>query len=78
MAYWIQEIGGIGQRSNFRMYNCDFRSDIANLPLNDREGVKQGDDSISCTKARFGDRCLCLEDSSVFELTNETNEWKEL
>lgn len=78
MAYWIQEIGGTGQRANFRMYNCDFRADIANLPLNDREGVRQGDDSISCTKAHFGDRCLCLEDSSVHELGNETNEWKEL
>lgn len=79
MAYWIQEFGGNGQnRYNWRMYHCDYRDDIAKLPLNDKEGVKQGNDEVSCTKATYGDQCLCLEDSSVWELRNEPNDWKEL
>lgn len=79
MAYWIQEYGGeTNARKDFRMYNCDYRTDIDDLPLNDREGVQQGNDTIAHTKAHFGDRCLCLEDSSVWELRNAPNDWKEL
>lgn len=79
MAYWIQEIGGNGtNRQNWRMYHCDYVTDIQKLPLNDKNGVQQGDDTISCTKAHYGDQCMVLEDSSVWELGNETNEWKKL
>ena len=46
MAYWIQETGGDSQRSDWRMYHCDYRTDIANLPLNDRDGVQQGSDTL--------------------------------
>lgn len=79
MAYWIQEFGGNGQnRHDWRMYHCDYRDDIAKLPLNDKNGIKQGNDDVSYTKAKYGDQCLCLEDSSVWELRNEPNDWKEL
>ena len=79
MAYWIQEYGSDASgRKDMRVYHCDYRSDIADLPLNDREGVQQGNNTISCTKAHFGDQCLCLDDSSVWELGNAENEWKEL
>lgn len=79
MAYWIQEFGGKGQnRSDWRMYHCDYLSDITKLPLNDREGVQQGNDTVSCKKAHYGDQCFCLEDSSVWELGNETNAWKKM
>lgn len=55
MAYWIQEVSSGGSnRSGWRMYHCDYVTDIANLPLNDREGVQQGNDTIGCTKAHFG------------------------
>ena len=79
MAYWIQNFGGDGMnRQSWRMYHCDFRTDIANLPLNDRDGIPQGNDTVSYKKAHYGDQCLCLEDSSVWELRNEPNDWKEL
>ena len=80
MAYWIQEIvsTGGGSRVGRRMYHCDYVSDIEKLPLNDKEGTLQNNDTISHTKARFGDMCLCLEDSSVWELGNDSNEWKKL
>lgn len=79
MAYWIQEYGGdAANRKNLRMYHCDYRTDINDLPLNDREGVKQDGDVISHTIACYGDQCLCLEDSSVWELRKEPNDWKEL
>lgn len=79
MAYWIQEYGSDATaRKDWRMYHCDYRTDINKLPLNDREGVQQGNDTISYTKAKYGDQCLCLEDSSVWELRNEPNDWKEL
>lgn len=79
MAYWIDSIGGDGKnRPDWRMYHCDYRTDIDKLPLNDKEGEQQENDTYSCTKATFGDQCLCLEDSSVWELRNEPNDWKEL
>ena len=78
MAYWIQEIGGTGQRPNYRMYHCDYVSDIKNLPLNDKNGVQQGTDTVGCTKASYGDQCFCLEDASVYELRWEANDWKKL
>lgn len=80
MAYWIQEImpSGGGNHVGRRMYHCDYIDDISKLPLNDKEGVPQNNDTISYTKARFGDQCLCLEDTSVWELGNESNEWKKL
>lgn len=79
MAYWIQETGGNGQnRSDWRMYHCDYRKDIKNLPLNDKNGIQQGSDTVGCKKAHFGDQCFCLEDGSVWELRNEPNDWKEL
>lgn len=79
MAYWIQEYGSDASgRKDYRMYHCDYRSDIDNLPLNNKEGVQQGNNTISCTKAHYGDQCLCLEDSSLWELTNESDSWREL
>lgn len=79
MAYWIQEFGGeAANRKDLRMYHCDYRTDIDKLPLNDREGIPQDGDCMAHTKAHFGDQCLCLEDSTVWELRNEPNDWKEL
>lgn len=77
--YWIQEIGGNGQnRSDWKMFHCDYKADIANLPLNDKAGVQQGDDTQGCKPAHYGDQCVCLEDSSVWELGWESNEWTQL
>lgn len=79
MAYWIQDYGSASSsRKDFRMYHCDYRTDIDKLPLNDRDGVQQGNDTISCTPAHYGDQCFCLEDSSTWELRQEPNDWKEV
>lgn len=79
MAYWIQEFGGQDKnRKDWRMYHCDFRTDIDKLPLNDREGEKMEENTIAHTKAHYGDQCLCLQDSTLWELGNETNAWGEL
>lgn len=79
MAYWIQEYGGnAANRKDWRMYHCDYATDIQNLPLNDREGTIQDGDYVSHTRAHYGDQCLCLEDSSVWELRKEPNDWKKL
>lgn len=79
MAYWIQEFGGSGMnRYDFRMFHCDYISDINSLPLNDKEGVKQDENDSSYKKAHYGDQCFCLEDSSVWELRKEPNDWKKI
>ena len=79
MAYWIQEFGGeAANRKDLRMYHCDFRTDINKLPTNTAEGVEQEGDFVAHTKAKYGDQCLCLEDSSVWELGKDANFWKEL
>ena len=79
MAYWIQEYGGNGMnRSDFRVYHCDYITDIENLSLNDRPGIQQGNDEVDCRKAHYGDQCFCLEDSSVWELRKEPNDWKKI
>lgn len=79
MGYWIHEYGGQDKnRKNWRMYHCDYRADINNLPKNDSEGVPQEGDDVAHTKAKFGDQCLCLEDSTLWELRKEPNDWKEL
>jgi hypothetical protein len=79
MAYWIQEFGGQDKnRKDWRMYHCDYRTDIDKLPTNTTEGVKQDGDYKDYTLAHYGDQCLCLEDSTLWELRNEPNDWKEL
>lgn len=75
MAYWIQEFS---EYENRRVYHCDHRNDIQNLPKNDTDGVQQGNDAVACKKAKYGDICLCLEDASLWELRKEPNDWKEL
>lgn len=77
MAYWIQESDC--SKYSRRMYNCDFRADVAGLPTNTRLGdVDRADCPEAADYAHYGDRCLCLEDTSVYELRKETDDWKEL
>lgn len=79
MAYWIEEYGGEHKnRKDWRMYHCDYLTDIDKLPLNDREGVKQEGDYVAHTIAHYGDQCFCLENSSVWELRKEPNDWKKI
>lgn len=75
--YWIQEHDC--NKNSRRMYHCDYRSDIPKLPTNTKMGDKEAADSEEAADlAKYGDRCLCLEDSSLHELRNEPDDWKEL
>lgn len=75
--YWIQESDC--KVKNRRMYHCDYTSDIAKLPTNTAEGDREAAaDEESYSLATYGDRCLCLEDSTYYELRNEPNDWKKL
>jgi len=75
--YWIQE--NDCTKNNRRMYHCDYRTDITKLPTNVTKGDREATDcDMSASYARYGDRCLCLEDSSLWELRHEPNDWKEL
>lgn len=78
MAYWVQETTTKQNMINYRSYICDFRSDIEKLPRFGIKGTDQEGDSISPQPCSYGSDCLCLEDSSVWILGKETNEWKEL
>lgn len=75
--YWIQE--NDCTKHSRRMYHCDYRNDIDKLPTNSATGDRSATDTdIAASNAHYGDRCLCLEDSSLWELRNEPNDWKEL
>lgn len=82
--YWVQEYGQAtgANRGNWKMFHCDYKSDIALLPTNTQLGQQiTGNDTFDKTTnalATYGDQVLCLEDSSVFELRWEPDDWKEL
>lgn len=78
MAYWIQETSTIQNRSGYKSFMCDYRTDINKLPRVGIEGEKQEDDSTASYPCSHGSDCLCLEDSSVWILGKDTNEWKEI
>lgn len=78
MAYWVQEVGTKHNLSNYRSFICDYRSDIAKLPTQHRQGEPQKDDTISSMPCSYGSDCLCLEDSSVFILGKDTDTWMEV
>lgn len=75
--YWIQEYDC--NKQSRRMYHCDYRTDVAKLPTNTDKGDRDATDTDEAAEiGSYGDRCLCLEDSSSWELRKEPNDWKEL
>ena len=78
MAYWIQETGTHHNFSNYRSFMCDYRSDIVKLPRADTSGELQKNDTVSSLPCAYGSDCLCLENSSVWILGKDTNEWQEV
>lgn len=78
MAYWIQETSTNHNMSNYRLFHCDYRSDIDRLPKFGIEGELQENDTISHKSCSYGSQALVLQDSSTWELGKSTNEWKEL
>ena len=77
MAYWIQETGK-NSNSSIRSFYCDYRSDVQKLPRAGINGLSQEDDNVSSKPCSHGSDALVLEDSSVWILGKDTNEWKEI
>lgn len=78
MAYWVQETGKNNNSGNCRSFYCDYRSDIAKLPRAGIKGADQKNDTVSSTPCIHGSEALVLEDSSIWILGKDTNEWKEI
>ena len=78
MAYWIQETGTHHNLINYRSFICDYRSDIDNLPRVGISGSPQEGDTVSSAPCSCGSDAFVLEDSSVFILGKDTNEWQEV
>ncbi len=78
MAYWVQETGNYHNFSNYKSFICDYISDIQKLPRVGVSGEKQDNDTVSSAPCSYGSDCLCLENSSVWILGKDTNEWSEV
>lgn len=72
MAYWIVQTN---RYNNSKYYQCDFISDISKLPTLKKEGEKQEGDTISSYCCAPGSQCLCQEDSSIWLLGKDTDNW---
>lgn len=57
---------------------CDYLSDINKLPRVGIEGEKQDGDTVSSAPCAFGSECFCLENTSIWILGKDKNEWKEV
>ena len=75
MAYWIDPNT---TKSSKKSYTCDALADIQNLPRFGIYGTPQDNDSISDNPCGYGSICLCIENSSVWVLSKNTNTWKEI
>lgn len=79
MAYWIQETSNNHNMSNYRLFHCDYSSDIDKLPRFGVEGEKQENDSISHKPCAYGSECICLQDGgSKWVLGKAANKWIKL
>lgn len=78
MAYWIQKTSSGQETSKYRSFMCDRRADIQKLPRMEIEGKQQDNDTVSDNPCIYGSDCFCLEDSSVWVLSKDDNEWHEV
>lgn len=56
---------------------CDYLSDIKKLPRVGIEGEKQENDTVSSSPCAHGSECICLENSTTWILSKDTNTWKQ-
>jgi len=77
ISYWIQETGTYHNYSNYRKYMCDYLSDIQKLPRAGISGEKQENDTVSSAPCAHGSECICLENSTTWILSKDTNAWKQ-
>lgn len=76
MAYWIDP--NAKNQSTCRSYMCDYRTDINKLPRINIEGEKQENNTVASYPCACGSDCMCLEDSSIWILGKDTNQWQEI
>ncbi len=74
MAYWVTHTH-CGNNSMMRYFQCDYKSDIENLPTATKTGVKQENDTVSSNYCASGSRCLCHENGAVYVLGKATDSW---
>ena len=79
MAYWVQETATNGTNNGgCKFYMCDTKADVKKLPKAGVRGEVQETNPNDSDPCSCGSTCLCLEDTSVWVLGKETNEWKEI
>lgn len=76
MSYWIQETSNNHNMSDYRLFYCDRITDIDKLPKFGIEGEQQENDTISHKPCAYGSECKCLQNSSLYILSKDTNEWE--
>lgn len=72
MAYWIVKTNTY---NNSKYFQCDFVSDIEDLPTYNSDGKPQEGDTISSYKCAPGSQCLCQEDGTIWLLGKDTCKW---
>ncbi len=75
MSYWVLPQEESQKNNKRRSYECTHLSDIDKLPKINKSGEAKERDTVSPLPCSAGSDCLCLEDSSVWILDEETNEW---
>lgn len=79
MAYWIQKTSDNHNMSGYKLYRCDYKSDIADLPRFGIHGKEQKDDSAASYPCSYGSECECIEEGGLkYTLGKDTNQWKPL
>lgn len=79
MAYWIQKTPDNHNMSGYKLYRCDYKSDIADLPRFGIYGKPQKDDSTASSPCSYGSECECIEEGGLkYTLGKDTNAWKPL
>lgn len=76
MAYWIQKTSDNHNVSEYKLFYCDYASDIADLPRFGIPGKEQKDDSIASKPCSYGSECICLQNSCNYVLGKDTNQWQ--
>lgn len=72
MAYWIIKTNTY---NNSKYFQCDYVSDIDDLPTYIQEGKKQENDTISNNKCAPGSQYICQKDGFIWLLGKEINSW---
>ena len=75
--YSITKVGNRTNSGSIREFVADKLEDISKLPHSKNRGVQQGDDTASNDCVMAGSSSFCIENSSVWMLSN-ADEWVEI